>query len=402
MKIPCNSGDIILRLGDSLTNVDDPKRLNILFLTTWYPSDHDQVAGIFVREHAKAVAKFHNVIVVHAMYSRHGQIARPLIVDERSEDGIRTVRVTWKGLPLPKTGLLCQVRAFFRAFRLIWRSDFRPDLVHAHVYSAAIPAVLLARLLRKPVVITAHSSLILLGNLLPHYRVGLRCADMILPVSIALQSSLRRMGIHGNSRIIPNAIDTDIFFPDEPVAAEAGDPVPRLLTVGISEPKGMPCLLEAIHLLKAKGKLLRLDIIGDGPLRLEHESLAARLGLLSVVTFHGSVCKDELAELYRRCTFYVQPSLWETFGVALVEAMACGKPIVATRIPVFEEKVPSRTGILVPVDDSAALASAIETMLNQYKSYNPDEIAENARKLFSHNAVGKMLSDVYLEVQKQR
>jgi glycosyltransferase involved in cell wall biosynthesis len=253
-------------------------------------------------------------------------------------------------------------------------------------------------------VITEHTSHFPRGAVrrqrLLDVKSSFRRASLILPVSSFLQKSMQSYGITGRFRVIPNSYDSDLFLPAQAPKGPSGTrAVPRLLTVGLlTEPKGIPVLLRAVHLVKAGGKRFHLDIVGDGSMRADYEQLSAELGLRDEVTFHGMKDKGAVAKFMQQCDFYVQASLWETFGVTVVEALACGKPIVGTQIPAIEEKVSDKAGILVPADDAEAFSAAIESMLESYSSYDTAQIAEYAREHFSHEAVGKALSEVYAEV----
>ncbi|MGD8815287.1 MAG: glycosyltransferase [Anaerolineales bacterium] len=390
-----------------MAETSDLKRLNILFLPAWYPSDRHPIMGTFVREHAKAAARYHNVSVLYA--SRGEKVKGGIwgVTSDRMEDGIRIVRINWRGLRSPVLLFFFHLWGILAAYRYLQRTGFQADIIHAHIYVAAPAAVLLGKLLRKPVIVTEQTSLFLRGDVkgqqLLVTRWALRRANMILPVSAWLQQSMQSVGVQGKYRVVPNTVDTELFFPlPDGHMDRADDMMPRLLTVGLlTEPKGIPVLLRAVHILKRKGKRFHLDIVGDGRERADYEKISIDLGLHDVVTFHGLKDKAEVAGFMRRCAFYIQASLWETFCAAIVEAMACGKPIVGTQIPVFEEKVGKAMGILVPPGDEDALASAMEDMLERYESFDGNLIAETAHKRFGHDAVGKALSDVYDEVRRQ-
>jgi L-malate glycosyltransferase len=100
----------------------------------------------------------------------------------------------------------------------------------------------------------------------------------------------------------------------------------------------------------------------------------------------------------RNCDFFVQPSLQETFGVVYIEAMACGKPVIATNAGGPEEIVSDETGILVPPEDVEALKEAINYMLDNHANYCSEKIAAYARERFSYETVGKLLDKVYESV----
>ena len=160
----------------------------------------------------------------------------------------------------------------------------------------------------------------------------------------------------------------------------------------------MSSLLAALAILARRRRDFVLDIVGNGPDREEYEKITDRLGLEKFVRFHGLKTKKEVAKIMRECSFLVQPSLVETFGVTVIEAMASGKPVVATDLPVFREKITMGRGILVPTGDNAALAGAIDTMLDRYQSYDPEDLAQYVRRNYSYEIIGKKLNKIYHNV----
>jgi len=164
--------------------------------------------------------------------------------------------------------------------------------------------------------------------------------------------------------------------------------------------KGVPFLLQAVSYLKGQRQDFTLDIVGSGPNRLEYEELARALNLSDEVKFHGLVPKVEVAEYIRGCAFLVAPSLHETFGVTLIEAMACGKPVIATKEGGAREIVDDSVGILVPSQDFQALARAIGHMLDNYQEYSPERIAQSAKDKYGYEAIGHELDRIYGELMQ--
>jgi glycosyltransferase involved in cell wall biosynthesis len=133
-----------------------------------------------------------------------------------------------------------------------------------------------------------------------------------------------------------------------------------LVAVARLEPqKGLDVALRALAALPPEAVLV---VLGEGPQRAELEVLAAQLGVTERVRFPGRV--GDVAALLRAAELLVHPARWEGFGLALLEAMLCGKPIVASRVSSIPELVADgETGILVPPDDPAALATAVGILL---------------------------------------
>ncbi len=157
-------------------------------------------------------------------------------------------------------------------------------------------------------------------------------------------------------------------FPYRPAPPRAaGDPL-RLVNVARLAPvKGHAVLLHALALAKAQGMDATLEIVGDGPLRADLESLSTRLGLKGSVHFHGVQPQSFVRKCLLRNDVFVLPSFAEGIPVACMEAMATGPVLIASRINGLPELVEDgRTGLLVPADDAEALAKALRWVESHY------------------------------------
>jgi glycosyltransferase involved in cell wall biosynthesis len=157
---------------------------------------------------------------------------------------------------------------------------------------------------------------------------------------------------------------------DAAESAAAIAPIPDgdfILTVAKLYPrKGLDVLLRAIQVLKSSGSQCRYRfvIVGDGPEESRLKSMTSELGIESMVLFAGDVKNDIVPALFKQCAFFALSSRVEPFGIVLLEAMTFGKAIVATRaggIPEFVQD--GHNGLLVPVEDSQALAAAIDKLI---------------------------------------
>ncbi len=160
--------------------------------------------------------------------------------------------------------------------------------------------------------------------------------------------------------VIPNGVDTIFFQPRSRPSGSTGAAF-RFLFVGrLQAQKNLPLLLQQIAALRAKGLLVALDVAGDGPLRGALEILATELGLAAEVQWHGWLGREDLRELYLRADCFVNPSHYEGMPNVALEAMACGLPVIASRVLGNDAVVRNgETGMLYPPADAQALEAAM-------------------------------------------
>ena len=279
------------------------------------------------------------------------------------------------------------------------------EVVHAHAardYHLAALAVKLA------VSLGARSRLVLTRHVLfPLRNINkplLKGAARVIAVSQAVAESLRQNGVIESSKItvVHNGIDIDRF--ERPIVGNNDSRV-VIGTVGHLAPiKGHDIFVRAAALISARRQDVQFVVIGEDKSpekdhRKSLENLVSELGLKGIVTMPG--WRDDMPAMLSSLTVFVSAARSEPFGLAIVEAMAAGLPIVATAsegaLEIIED---GHTGKLVPVEDHEALAQAINTLLD-----NPAErerLARNAhlaaRERFSLARMARDTEQVYREV----
>lgn len=248
-------------------------------------------------------------------------------------------------------------------------------IVHTHISKAGILGRLAARRAGVPVVVHTYHGQVeeVSGRSLKSYlfRACERCAarwtDRIVAVSEeTVKECLRRgIGKPAQYRVIHNGIDLAPFLercsaPAARVSAGAG---PCLGTIGsLTREKGLEVLLQAFTLLRQRHPQLQLQIVGDGKLRGELQAMARQLGIAESVHFQGIAA--DVRPWLASFDLFVLPSLQEGLPTVLLEAMAAGRPVVASRVGGIPEVViDGRTGLLVPAGDPQALAAALDRLL---------------------------------------
>jgi colanic acid/amylovoran biosynthesis glycosyltransferase len=330
--------------------------LKVVVLTTSYPRHADDTVGRFLADAVERVrAAGVDVEVVSAAAFRHFGIAygAGVIGNLRREP--------WRGLFLPPF-FANYVRAARRAAR-------DADLVHAHW----LPSGIVAIATRKPFVVQLWGTDVELARRAPRLaRAVIRRAEAVVCPSSALAGEATRLGAH-NVEVVPSGVDLP-----EPLGDEASPP--EVLYAGrLSREKGVLELVEA-----AKG--LNLVVAGDGPLR---DRVPGALGF---------VPPDELARLYGRAAVVACPSHREGFGVACLEAMAHGRPVVASGVGgLLDLVVNGETGVLVEPGNVAALRAALERLLSdpELRRRMGEAARERAAEHFSWQAVTSKTLAVY-------
>ena len=375
-------------------------RLKILFITAWYPNSKNPMDGVFVRDHAKSVVEFDDAIVIHLSGPSHtGKLWElETETDHSLSEGIPTYHLSTRKLPIPGLTYLIFLWAIWRVFCLFRNKGFLPDIIHAHIYSTGVPAVIIGNLYHIPVVITEHSTAFprkaLSRQQLWKARFAFHYADRVIVVSHSLQTAIKNFSIQAKFQIISNAVDQNIFYPSTPPHIVGLRK--RLLFVNrLIFIKGLEDLLKSLTILDIHRKDWHLDIVGDGRLKSECEQLVTLLGLDEKITLHGYLSKQTIAEIMRQSDIFILPSHIETFSVVAAEALACGLPVLSTRCGGPEEFITPDVGKLVPVNDPKSLGAELLSMLDHLDQYKQNHIVEYATSLFSLSTIGTKIHNIY-------
>jgi len=259
------------------------------------------------------------------------------------------------------------------------RDGVTADVVHAHTWYVAFAGLLVRSLYRIPLVVTLHS----LEPLRPWKadqlgsgyavsswaeRAAVEDADRIIAVSTEMRGDILRHFRVDPSRVVVvgNGVDAESFRRTDRTDALSRYDIqrPYVLFVGrISEQKGIFHLLDAAAELPPDVELVLCASSPDTP-ALEERLRAAVRSRPRVRWINAMLPPDDVVQLYSHASLFVCPSVYEPFGIINLEAMACGTPVVATRVGgIPEVVVDGETGWLVPPADSAALATAVRRLL---------------------------------------
>jgi colanic acid/amylovoran biosynthesis glycosyltransferase len=255
--------------------------------------------------------------------------------------------------------------------RIIGRE--RPDIIHAHFATApAAAAWAVSRLTGIPYGFTAHGGYDLTKEPIDRGFLAVTCRDAAFVRCVSGYGRRRLISMTGidDARItvIHCGVDTRYFAPRASGESEMRKTRTILTVAGLVEPKGIVYLFRALAEPPLRGSEIRPVIVGGGPLREDLEREAGRLGIPAV--FAGPVGNDEVKRYYHDADLFVLPCVTGQDGhhdgipVVLMEAMACGVPVISTRLSGIPELVEDgKSGLLVPEKDPRALSGAIAGLL---------------------------------------
>lgn len=354
-----------------------------------------------------------HVILLTAGLREKGYETRLIVGREAPSEGNLLDMARQKGIEIEQlAGLGREIRpladlvTLWQLYGLI--RECRPAIVHTHTAKAGVLGRIAARLAGVPVIVHTYHGHVLRGYFGPlktaffrRLETALaRITDVAITVSAALRDDLAGMGVAPREkiRVVPLGLDL-ARFARPPARGElraacgAGDGETLIGVVGRLVPiKDIDCFLEAASRVSAAAPRARFAIVGDGELRAVLEQKAAALGLGARATFVG--WRKDLESVYADLDVVVNSSRNEGTPVALIEAMAAGRPVVATAVGGTADLLgEGERGILVPPADPAALAEAILRTLG-----SADESARRARAaqeyVLAHHSVDRLLRDI--------
>jgi teichuronic acid biosynthesis glycosyltransferase TuaC len=364
-----------VRLHECIVEIAIPAKLHLLTLAPFYPSVGQEERGCFVAEPLQQLQAMGVTCSVIAVESIYHDVRKS--TDEFPAEWIRYPRLPGN-FGLSSAGrflspvLLSRVRQLHRASRI--------DVIHAH---AALPcgqaAAVLSHRLDIPFVVTVHG----LDVFNSCFQQGIaaawrrkassrvyRSASKVICISEKVSRLLRDREASVAAEVVYNGVDPVLFAPGmqpgryEPGSSEQPDG-PAILVVGnLLAGKGHDLVIRALRELRNSYPDLPCLIIGDGTDRERFVALAKDLGVSNQVYFLGRRSRAQVAEAMRRCTVFVLPSRNEGLGCVYLEAMACGKPVIACRGQGIDDIIHhGSNGWLVPVDGLEELVKALEIML---------------------------------------
>lgn len=374
----------------------------ILFISRGYPTEKYKGNGIFEFDQAKAVARLGHKVVFAAIDVRSIRRWRKWGFEKKNIDGVKIYCINIPLGRVPKWLLdKASIWGLRYLYRKILKEQGKPDILHAHFTDLGYIASILKRKIDIPLIITEHSSLInklnVEENLYRKASSTYKNADALIAVSPALANRIEE-NFNIKPIYIPNIFDAGIF---NYIPKAGHDKFNFVSTGNLIYTKRMDLTIEAFNKAFYCNDNVTLTIFGEGPEKAKLEGMISRYKLNDRVILKGMCPRSSIAEQLSYSDCFVLASQSETFGVAYIEALAMGVPVIATRCGGPEEFVHEENGLLIPVNDVDALSCAIKYMYENCRNYNREKIAKDTRSLFSPENVANKILEVYKSVVKK-
>jgi L-malate glycosyltransferase len=278
--------------------------------------------------------------------------------------------------------------------------NFTPDIIHAHsrFLLAGLAALEIKRSRFIPYVMTEHSSIYFRKKVRPFEAQLVRSVMHESKTNIAVSKALARevnkvIKTEVSFEIVPNILDGTF---SEPVNIQPNEDCFTFLNVAsLNQLKNHKNLINAFAILKKSYSNIQLNIVGNGETYDELQTLIHNLNLDDFVFLKGQFEKNDVHKIMQECNVFILSSNFETFGVVLIEALSCGKPVISTRCGGPEEIVTSENGLLVPVNDVQALADAMLQIYRNYSNYNADAIRRDCLSKYGSETIADKLISIY-------
>lgn len=370
--------------------------MNLVVLCDGIPSVKYPMEGIFGFDQAKALSERGINVSFIACDMRSIRWMRQFGFHNGEKDGIQ---FKIANIPLGRVPQFLRYQLGWLAIRKMYieyvKEHGKPDIIHAHFPEMAYLGARLAESYNRHLVITEHSSLmhrkIIPTKFVSKIKYAYNVADEVIAVSNSLANSIKNhTGV--TPIVIPNIIRTDVFLKCK---KKIHDGFVIVSASNLIKLKRIDCLLRVMKSVVCKDGNVYLKIIGDGVERSALEQYVKDNNLCDNVKFYGQISRDQMAKEYESCDCFILPSSSETFGVAYVEALAAGLPVIATNCGGPRDFVSNDNGILVDVDNEVQLERAILTMKKKHHAYNVNLLRNFVVNKYSPEIISGQLIEIY-------
>ncbi len=372
------------------------KKLHVLFLSSWFPSKTHPTLGNFVQRHAEAVALFANITVLYL--SKNNKTSAFEIEDE-VEGNVRIVRVYYRS-----NGMLFRnrIQALKKGIAHINFNQNKPDIVQLNmVWPEGWQALFIQRKWKIPFVISdnwtgyhPNERSPLPFHIKRYMRFIANRSELLLPVTMQLEKAMRALGFNKSSVIVPNVVNTAYFKNEKKNEIHTYVHLSHL----DNDHKNIEGILSAWKIFSDQTEDVILELGGDGDIP-HWKKRSLEIGIRkNSITFFGTLDQQEVAKKMNASHTFVLFSNYENLPLVMIEAMASGMNVIATRVGGIAEHMGfCKWNKLIDAKNEAQLLHALNESHSEMNEINREEISEYATNHFSFEAVGKQFMNAYVQ-----
>lgn len=366
-----------------------------------YPTSKNRMKGSFELEQAKMLAKHGNDVTYLAVVLHPFRKVKKWGFVHFQDESVQvfTDSVFWAPERMHiHPGLLLE-KMWRKLFSKAEKEQGMPDVIHIHYPgmngSPAVVAEYQKRGVR--VVTTEHWTKVLTNTLDAYQRKQLvefsQIADEILCVGKPLEKAIRSIThTEKEIKVVPNIV-SDLFKPA--ISKEAPNNYRFIVAGRLTPVKQIDVITEAFAKTFRENPNISLDIVGDGGERKKIEAIIREYQMSDQIHLAGTLSREATAQKVSQANCLICFSRLETFGVPVIEAWACGIPVIASDSLGFLEYWKENLGYVIPHDSTKELALAMEKMVQRRATFDPVKISAFAKQFFSENTVYQMLEQIY-------
>lgn len=382
------------------------KKLNILFLNSWYPNAVFPANGNFIQQHARAVALNCNIACLHVEVRVQKELFE---ITKSFNEGVFEVIVYVKKVESNYSFIKKLHRrhlAYKKGLKIINEKFVKVDVTHLNVVlPAGLFAIYLKTKFKIPFIITEHSTTYLKSSGSTHrflerflIKKVVQKASKVCPVSNDLKEAMIFSGYQGDYAVIPNVVNTSYF------KYQKKEILKKINILHVSslkeEHKNGRGILRVMKKLSQRRQDFTFTMISDGdtlPIKKYAEEIELESSLFSL---EGAKPAEGIALAMQEYDLFLLFSNYENLPCVISESLVSGMPVISSDVGGISEMITNENGVLVAAGNEGELLCKLEYVINNISKFNRSEIAINAKNTFSYETVGAQFFSIYKEIIK--
>ncbi len=379
----------------------------ILLISRGIPSEKDPLWGCFEFDQARALKSIGHTVVVLSVDERVRFYKRKIGLTHQLIDGINYYNYCLFPKKLSELlGFKFSSKVSFAQYNFVFQKIIQehgtPDIIYSHYLTTSYVATLLKNKWNIPLVAIEHWSEINKDKLTPLVKklgqLTYATVDRLISVSLSLQDRIKQhFGV--NSLVIHNMVGADFFQQQNNFYFEGK--IRFIATGRLIYGKGFDLLPKVFAKLNLPKEKWEMNIIGGGEEYDNLQKQIKKLDLQDNIHLLGQKTKTQVVDILKTSNVFILPSRAENFSVAVLEALACGLPVISSDCGGIRECIFDFNGLLFPVDDVDSLAIAIKHMFENYHSYDRIKIAEDCKNRFYPEVIAHQLIELFNDAIKE-